>query len=192
MITGLVAAAADTRDGAMLALIPESPDAFALGVDGAIPAGDIHCTLAVLPDASQLTDEQATVAAAVAEAAAQESFGRSGVFGAAVLNEDTDRACVVLLVRADGDLVDMWHDLTEAVEFADRSYPAWLPHITLAYRADLSEGPAWEEAVAMARQKIGMPFSWAAVRFSAGERDDDYPITGSADPDVDVDDDDLD
>lgn len=145
----LTAAAATSAAGGgvaiMLGINPAQAAAIAApGVD--VPPPGLHCTVAYLAEPStSYTDEQK--AALVSALGQLNPAGTADAFATAQFNpDDPEREpCAVLLVQSDW-LSTFHDDLSEALVTAqfDQSttFPIWIPHVAIAYNADVDVIPA--------------------------------------------------
>lgn len=136
-----ITAAAMDHDGAMVALIPDDPAAFA--VDGFEPAEALHVTLVFLGDAADYApEERDRLEEAVTDVFSEAGAGpvTGNVWASANFNP-TENPAAVYLVGGTG-LTELHHlaiDATAPVisNETDATFPEqhepWVPHITVGY-----------------------------------------------------------
>ena len=170
-----VTAAAESRDGAMLALVPSMEDAQRLAVPGGLPPEELHVTLVFLGDATQVSPEQAAALhdwAAAYEAVAEPVNGTA--FGVAEFNPGTPDACAVYVVGGDGDDLSEAHDaaLEGALQVLDvpAQHDPWVPHLTIGYGTD-----------PVLLDQTG-PITFTALRVAIGADVVDHPLTREPGP----------
>lgn len=170
----MVAAADGAHTGGMIALIPAQPEQLALP-DG-VPVEELHCTLVYLGDADQVDDkireEIVDACRYLAEGLPAEGITGDG-FAAAMFNPAGDEPCVVLVLSGN-ELADVHDEVTDASPEAVE-YRPWLPHITLAYTADVS-------VLEQALTKCG-PVLFDQIRVAFADQVTDIPMGPSSDPD---------
>ena len=121
----VASASGDHSSDGMIALLPTAGDAARLAVAGGEPADEMHLTIAYFPDAAEMGDDPAGLAALVAEQIGGPVSG--DVDGHALFHPGGDNPCAVYLVQAPG--------LSAANQaFAPAGdYDSYTPHITAAY-----------------------------------------------------------
>lgn len=175
---GALTAAAGVQTGAMIALVPDQPDRFA--VDGGDPAPEMHLTLAYLGEAIDWPDDART-ALLDALTAISGSPVEANVFGHAILNPGSAEPATVHLVGDAPDIdalrlavLDVLDSTPELPGVPEQHQP-FLPHITAGYSlpvADLTyTGPVTFGAIRVA-------FAGVAVDIPLGEP---TPLAASGD-----------
>ncbi|MFZ0789550.1 MAG: 2'-5' RNA ligase family protein [Chromatiaceae bacterium] len=164
--------------GVMIALVPTPDDATRLATDdeGALPAEELHVTLAYLGDTADLAPNASADLAALAE---QLATGTSQIvadaFGIALVNPIGDEPCVVLLLNSD-ELADLHAEVTNTLHAAQIDTTAskrpWLAHLTLAYTDD-------HYAPADLVDRTG-PVTFDRLRLAVGPDTTDYPLAAPA------------
>lgn len=170
----VIVAAADVRNGAMVALIPSFADLERLEVDGGEPLGELHITAFYLGDAVYIDDQtRADIVATLEELLLEENVVEAVVFGIGVFNPTSDEPAVILNVGGAG-LQRLRDLIEEGLIDADAAYPEqhipWVPHITLGY--DKIPLLDVEEAAA---QRMG-PITIDRVRVAFGGEVTDIPL----------------
>jgi 2'-5' RNA ligase len=163
-------------DGLLIAAVVPEYVAGALAMEGGVPAEQMHITLAYIPDADDLSDEQAA-AALLAFSGIAQSFrplnGRIGGVGLFNASRSSDGRDVIYanvdvpgLSELRGELVKRlrWQD----IPFADNH--SFTPHITLAYM---------EAGTAVSLPEVPtMPLVIDELTFSIGGRTVKRPLSG--------------
>lgn len=146
---GVVTAAADVADGAMIALVPTAADLDRLdmaGVDGAEPRANLHLTLIFLGSAADWSSEQrAGVVDAVRELAADKPPVVGHAFGANFWNPDAtgdqEPSWNLAVGGADLEITEgaTWNALANIevpLPKIPEQHQPWVPHVCLAYSND--------------------------------------------------------
>lgn len=183
-----VAAAADVRTGAMVALLPSEEDARRLAVDGGEAAEQLHVTLLFLgeadaypPEARQAIVDEVRALAEVIPPGQVDGMAISA-FNPHLLDKDT-----AIVLELGGDGLEDVHGLVEQAvsDVAAESglalpeqHTPWRPHVTLLYSDELMNVPKLaDRAGPMRLDRIRVAFAGENV---------DIPLTGEG-SDLDVD-----
>lgn len=138
-------------DGVAVLLMLAPADAAKLAVDGGEAPDQMHVTLGILakPAAEYSDDEKADI---IDRLTAANPFHFDGNVGSAIEadtfatalfnpNDDDRDPCAVVLVQS-GDIASAHNAVTRALEDdLSTTFPIWIPHITVAYTADLDVIP---------------------------------------------------
>jgi 2'-5' RNA ligase len=149
LLDGITAAAPESYDGAMIALVPTPEDAKRLSVESGLSVDDLHLTLCYLGEAVKITPgvrdrliEQLHVIARDVPVVDAEGFA---VAAFNPTNPDKE-TCLVLLVSG-SELVPVRDevDIIARTAMGYNRYPEqhepWIPHITLTYTDRTSDLP---------------------------------------------------
>lgn len=173
--TNTLTAAADTHDGAMVALIPTTEDALDLVMDGGEPLEELHCTLFFLGPADDVADaDRVALLTAIEDLAGRWPVVDGKMFGLAIWNPDTVDRCLIVNVSG-GDLEaldDAVAELIDDIEFplVEQHLP-WIPHITLYYGDDVNDVDS------LVAGRVG-PVTFDRIRVAFGDVTTDIPLTG--------------
>ncbi|HMJ78116.1 MAG TPA: phage minor head protein [Iamia sp.] len=180
----------DPHTGAMVALIPADPEAWAVAQGE--PPEAIHLTLAYLGDGADIPD--ATFDALLAQAeqlAAGQPPVEANVFGAAVWNMSGPEGCLVLSVGG-ADLEPLhaatWVTVQRAgvangeagLWMPPEQHSPWVAHVCLSYQPD----PAG--TVQQVAQQFEGPITFDRLRVTRGAEAYDFTLAG-APPEEDID-----
>lgn len=172
----ITVAAADTHDGAMIALVPTEEDARRLALDGFEDPDQLHLTLVYLGDATNFTpDQRDQILGVVRNAASGLGPIQAQAFAVNVFNPTGDEPALVLGVGNGGAELEQLHDnvFDEVRESDDytiaENHSPWIPHVTLAY----SEHP--HELFTQAAERVG-PVTFDRVRVAFGGENVDVPL----------------
>jgi 2'-5' RNA ligase len=167
------------RRGVMLAFYPTAEQAAALAVDGGEPAEDLHCTLAYLGHAEDLTDEHVAAIHDVATQAAAGCSPLTGEFGGIgrfTADGSPDGDPVYASVDVPG-LATLRTQICEALVDAGLPLAAdhgFTPHTTLAYIGPDEPLPA--------HRLDPVPATFGSLAVVIGPDRTDYPLTGDSPP----------
>lgn len=165
--------AAVIANGAMVAAYPDDPGTFALDVENAEPADQLHVTLRYLGKADTFDDAaREQVHAVVAEAVKAHGPVTADIIGIAHWFIGQDGDCVVAQIQGDG-LSDLRSSVAAAVEgvlgdtIAD-DHDSFIAHMTLGYGID----PADAEHLAgvqVVMSDVGVAFAGDVVLHGLGQ-----------------------
>lgn len=172
---GLLAAAQEHHDGAMVALVPSDPESLAVEHDEALPADDLHITLCFLGKAADLsTFDQTRILSETRRVC--DSVGHAfsaSADGVIVMGKNDEGVpATALLVQSD-DIVSLYDALSEALDYKS-DYPSFVPHMTIGYGVPVETaserlgGPIWFYEVVVkfgdAKHVIPLPSAITAAR----------------------------
>lgn len=167
------------RRGVMVAFYPTPEQAQALAMDGGEPVNDLHCTLAYLGHAEDLTDEQVTAIHDICGQAAAGCAPLDGEFGGIgrfTAEGSPDGDPVYASVDVPG-LAALRTQICEAL--TDAGVPVagehgFTPHTTLAYIDPTAPMPA--------HRLEPVPATFSALSVVVGPDRADYEMTGAQKP----------
>lgn len=166
------AALGDAQTGAMVALVPSGADAARLAVPGGETVDQLHCTIAYLGLAADISDlQQRGLLDWAADAASAWPAIEADAFAVALFNPTGPEPCVTVLLNGD-DLAD-FHD-TSIAEISDivdlpTQHAPFIPHVSLLYGDDMSAGLG----------KTG-PVTFDTLRVAFAGEINDFPLGGGS------------
>jgi len=165
----------EQNGGVMIAFYPqpEAAGKLAVGIDGALPADELHLTLAFLGPKADVKVKRSEVAKALAAFAASMPPVTGRVTGRAVFDlagNGTGKAYVALVDSP--DITGFRQRLVDALRWAGIAHSrthGFIPHVTLAYATEIASLPPVE---------AGIDLEFGALHLVWGGKHETFKLSG--------------